>query len=110
MEFLYAESSGRPLAILRIALGSYLVVYWLGLYPFVDIYFFRQRFCHVLISIGCRGGALKLVPDSVVGCVCLFVGTILAALCLAAGLFTRIAAVATWWLAQSWLAFSRRAK
>ena len=106
MEFLYAESSGRPLAILRIALGSYLVVYWLGLYPFVDIYFFPPAILpRADIDWLPWWSALKLVPDSVVGCVCLFVGTILAALCLAAGLFTRIAAVVTWWLAQSWLAF-----
>jgi len=104
--FLCAESSARPLAIVRICLGSYLVIYWIELASLLDLYFAAppMLFLDDLTAVPWYG-AIRLVGESTGFRQLLFVGTVLASVCLAIGCCTRLASLALWWVTQSWLEF-----
>ena len=106
ISFLCTESSARPLAIVRICLGSYLVIYWIELASFLDLYFLAppMLFLDDLTTVPWYG-AIRLVGESTLCRQLLFVGTALASICLAIGCCTRLASLSLWWMTQSWLEF-----
>lgn len=106
ISFLCAESSARPLAIVRICLGSYLCIYWIELASLLDLYFLAppMLFLDDLTTVPVYG-AIRLVGESTLCRQLLFCGTVLASLCLAIGCCTRLASLSLWWVTQSWLEF-----
>ena len=76
ISFLCTESSARPLAIVRICLGSYLFIYWIELASFLDLYFLAppMLFLDDLTTVPWYG-AIRLVGESTFCRQLLFVGT-----------------------------------
>ena len=100
--FFFAERSATPLSVFRIAFGIHLVYYLVSIGWFLELYHGDGGMLARGAATGLAGAKWSLgsfAPSFAAR----YGLTLAAALCLALGLFTRVAAVAVWVLLSSWL-------
>lgn len=102
--FLFRSTAAAPLSLLRIVFGVYLLYYYLDIFPFLHVHYFppgllpRQE-----LDASTFPSVLALFHYGTLPRYAAFLLTLAAALALAVGLQTRLAAVLTWLLHHSFV-------
>lgn len=104
--FLFDPVDPAPLATLRIVFGAYLFVYYLSLFPLLKLEYFPPAVMPKADLPSLPSGLLlAILPETSAGRSLLFGITLMSALGLSLGLWTRLSAVLCWAVNQSWAAF-----
>lgn len=106
-QFLFAPIDARALAWLRIAFGAYLLWYYVDAFYFVSLHFFPPALLPPA-ALSTYSGVLlvKYLPYAFAPRFALYALTLAAALALAAGFQTRLAALLCWVMHQSWFSMA----
>ncbi|HET9957972.1 MAG TPA: HTTM domain-containing protein [Polyangiaceae bacterium] len=105
--FLFEECDALPLAVLRIALGAYLLFYFAALYPLIELHFFPPALLGAQDWAGFPAPLLiRYVGSGLAPRLALYGLTLLACVALMLGVQTRLAASLLWLLDRSWLSFN----
>lgn len=100
-QFLFGKTDALPLAFLRVVFGSYLVYYYVALFPFLSLHHFPPGLVPPAALEG--PNLLELVRYGTVPRFAVYLLTLAAAAALAAGLQTRLAAALCWLLNHAWM-------